>query len=136
MHVFMLFTGKALAALFSCCIQGELFVCVWFSSKYSSFIYSIQCGQRLSKVPWKYTHALVFVWWVSWQNSINRTLMKANNYHVVTTTMVNGLFEVTSITLTVKRLLTCLIYLVWGNWKKSAVLFCAYSEDRLFLNSL
>lgn len=38
--------------------------------------------------------------------------MKANNYNVVTTTMVNGLFEVTSITLAVKRPLTCLIYLV------------------------
>jgi hypothetical protein len=85
---------------------------------------------------WKYTHALVFVLWVAWQNSINRTLMKANNYNVVTTTMVNGLFEVTSITLAVKRQLTCLIYLVWGNWKKSSVLFCARREDRLFLNCL
>lgn len=49
---------------------------------------------------------------VAWQNGINRTSVKANNYNVVTTTMVNGLFEVTSITLAVKRLLTCLIYLV------------------------
>jgi len=39
------------------------------------------------------------------------TLMKANNYNVLTTTMVNGLFEVSSITLAVKNLLMCLIYL-------------------------
>jgi hypothetical protein len=49
---------------------------------------------------------------VAWQGSVNVIFIKANNYNVLTTTVVNGLFEVASITLAVKNLLTCLIYLV------------------------
>jgi hypothetical protein len=49
------------------------------------------------------------------------TLVKADDDYVLTTIMVNGLFEVSSVTVAVKILLTWLIYLVWGNWKKSTV---------------
>lgn len=117
------FLEAALVSFFNCHILQAVYFCGIQVNKAILFKAYIVV-RKLSKLTWKHTHSLAFVWWLDCQGSVNMTLMKANNYNVLTTTMVNGLFEVSSITLAVKNLLMCLIYLDWENWKQSAVLLC------------
>ena len=128
------FLGTALVSFFNCHILQAVYLCV-IQVNIAILFKAYIVVRKLSKLTWKHTHSLAFVWWLACQGSVNMTLMKANNYNVLTTTMVNGLFEVSSITLAVKNLLTCLIYLVGENWKKSAVLFCV-KWGQTFSNSL
>lgn len=119
---FKLFWGTALASFFSCHVLGAVYLCgmqLNIAVLFKAYIV-VRKSSKLVR-----THTSIGICLVTclprWcKHGFN----EANNCSVVTTTMVNGLFEVSSITLAVKNLLTCLIYLVWGNCKKSAVLFC------------